>query len=246
MVKDNFSKQSEAYSKFRPSYPMEFISKILSISTQRKLAWDCGTGNGQVASILSSHFEHVVATDISKNQLSQAPRIPNIEYRIESAESTSIVSNSVDLITVAQAIHWFDFNPFFKEVNRVLKQDGIIAIFGYPLFKTNTPLDKLITYFYSEILGSFWDLERILIENEYATIPFPFTEINLPDMYMNYEWTFDQMVGYLRSWSAVQHYIDKRQRNPLELIQEDLRKMWPDSATVTVSMKIINKVGRKT
>lgn len=246
MVKDNFSKQSEVYSKFRPSYPMEFISEILSISTQRKLAWDCGTGNGQVASILSSHFEHVVATDISKNQLSQAPRIPNIEYRIGSAESTSIISNSVDLITVAQAIHWFDFNLFFKEVNRVLKQDGIIATFGYPLFTTNTPIDELITYFYSEILGSFWDPERILIEKEYATIPFPFTEINLPDMYMNYEWTFDQMVGYLRSWSAVQHYIDKRQRNPLELIQEDLRKMWPDSATVTVSMKIINKVGRKT
>lgn len=244
-MKDNFSKQAETYSQFRPTYPNDFISRITSFVEQKEIAWDCGTGNGQVATMLSNPFQNVVATDISQNQLSHAPKLPNIEYKLEPAESTSIENNSVDLITVAQAIHWFNFDSFFKEANRVLKKNGVIAIFGYPLFTTGTSIDKIISYLYHEVLDTFWDPERKYIEEEYSAIPFPFSKIELPETYMKYDWTFDQMIGYLRSWSAVQHYISETKKDPIENIRGELKQHWPDVNTIPVSIKIINKVGRK-
>lgn len=244
-MKDNFSKQSETYAKFRPTYPSGFIDQITSLVSEKNIAWDCGTGNGQVAKILSKQFKQVIATDISSNQLSHAPNIQNIEYRKEPAESTSIESTTVDLITVAQAIHWFNFDAFFEEVNRVLRADGVIAIFGYPLLETRTKIDTILSHFYSGTLKDFWDSERRFIEDEYSTIPFPFQQIEFNETYMKYDWTFDQMIGYLRSWSAVQHYITKFQSDPVELIQDELISCWPGTKTIPVSMKIINKIGRK-
>lgn len=245
-MKDNFSKQSETYAKFRPTYPPEFINRITSLVLEKNAAWDCGTGNGQVAKILSKQFKQVIATDISSKQLSHAPKLANIEYHEEPAESTSIESNSVDLITVAQAIHWFNFDAFFKEVNRVLKKDGVIAIFGYPLLKTGTKVDAILSHFYSNTLKDFWDTERRFIEDEYSTILFPFKQIEFEENFMKYDWTFDQMIGYLRSWSAVQHYITKFHADPVEHIQDELKSYWPDTDTIPVSMKIINKIGKKT
>lgn len=178
-MKDNFSNQSEDYSKFRPTYPKEMVGKIVSLTKGKKAALDVATGNGQLAVALSDNFDTVYATDISDNQLLHAKRVLNVIYKKMPAETTDFEDNFFDLITVAQAVHWFDFDVFYKEIHRILKPDGIFAIIGYGLMNTNPDTDKIIQKFYHEIVGPFWDEERKYLDENYETIPFPFDEIQM-------------------------------------------------------------------
>ena len=244
-MKDNFSKQASDYSKYRPGYPEEYINGFIDLAEKKTCAWDCATGNGQVAVQLARSFEQVIATDISEKQLSHAPEADNIDYRLEPAEATSISTNSIDLITVGQAIHLFNFDEFYAEANRVLKKNGVISIFGYLMLETNSPLDEPIQYFYHEITGPYWDPERRYIDEEYTSVPFPFEMIHVPVSTINSEWTFDEMIGYFRTWSAVQHCIAKTGEDPVEWLRPRLKDLWPDQQKIVVSMKLINKTGRK-
>lgn len=244
-TKDNFSKQAGLYHKFRPTYPKRLISLLCDIIPVQRLAWDCASGNGQIATALAAKFEKVVATDISAEQLKKAPRKPNIDYRIERAENTSLPDASVDLIVVAQAIHWFDFEHFYSEVKRVLKKDGVIAIIGYPLLTTENPaLNEVITHFYNNIIGSYWDAERRFIDERYTTVPFPFAEFQLPKFEMTYTWKVEQLTGYLSSWSAVGHYQNAKESNPLELVKNPLRKIFDRIEQVKVQFEIIGRYGK--
>jgi ubiquinone/menaquinone biosynthesis C-methylase UbiE len=243
-AKDNFSKQSELYQKFRPSYPEALIDTLCDRIPERNLAWDCATGNGQIAKMLSKKFAKVIATDISGEQLKEASLKDNIQYKIERAENSSLSDASVDLIVVAQAIHWFDFDPFYTEAKRVLKEGGLIAIIGYPLLTTENPeLDKIIRYFYKDVVGSYWDDERNYIDERYATIPFPFDEFHLPEFEMKYNWTSEQLTGYLASWSAVAHYQRKNRTNPLELIKTSVEKFFNARKQVEVRFEIMGRYG---
>ncbi|MEX0609608.1 MAG: class I SAM-dependent methyltransferase [Balneolaceae bacterium] len=244
-MKDNFSAQSELYAKYRPVFPTELFDDLVKLSPGKKLAWDCGTGNGQAANVLAPHFEQVTATDISEQQLQHAVRANNITYKKEPAESTSLTDDSVDLITVAQAVHWFDFDKFYKEVNRVLKEDGILALLSYGLFKTNSEMDEPIQEFYHELVGPFWDEEREYIDEEYKTIPFPFSEIELGDYKIVKHWTFEEMIGYIESWSAVQHYKSAKKENPITWIENRLKPLWPASQKVQTISDVILRVGKK-
>src|SRR2546428_4753450 len=172
-MKDNFSKHSESYAQFRPTYPSELFNFLDEIVPEKRNAWDCGTGNGQVATELAKQFEHVYASDISEEQIANAVKKNNIEYKVEPAEKTSFQPEFFDLITIAQAIHWFDFEEFYKEVNRVLKPNGVIAVIGYYLTNIDPDTDKIIHHFYKNILSSYWDAERRYIDELYQTIPFP-------------------------------------------------------------------------
>ena len=71
-MKDFFSSQSKVYAAFRPTYPKELYQFIFRHLTEKKVAWDCATGNGQVAQYLASYFNEVYATDISQQQLDHA------------------------------------------------------------------------------------------------------------------------------------------------------------------------------
>lgn len=175
-TKDNFSTQSGHYAKYRPVYPEALYSFIYNQIKEFNTAWDCGTGNGQVASVLSDKFDKVYATDISKNQLQNAVAKENITYIQARAEHTPIADRSIDLITVAQAIHWFDFNAFYQEVSRVAKPGALLAAWGYGLLSVSPELDPIIEEFYADILGSYWDDERSYLDESYRTIPFPFKE----------------------------------------------------------------------
>ena len=176
-MKDNFSKQSGLYSKFRPGYPEQLFDFLLPLIKNKNAAWDCGTGNGQVAVKLSEYFNKVYATDISAAQINNAAIKKNILYSVESAEQTSFDDNTFDLVTVAQAIHWFNFERFYKEVKRTLKPSCILAVIGYHMFRINKETDLLIDHFYRDITGPYWDHERKYVDNYYQTIPFPFKEI---------------------------------------------------------------------
>lgn len=181
-MKDNFSAQASAYARFRPTYPPELIAELVALAPARQAAWDCATGNGQVAYALAEYFEEVLATDISAKQLAQARQHPRIQYQLEPAEKCSAPDQSFDLIVVAQAIHWFDFEGFYAEVRRVLRPGGVLALVGYGVFSTeNAALNAVIDHFYREITGPYWDPERRHIDEEYRTILFPFEQITMPD-----------------------------------------------------------------
>ena len=227
-IKDNFSKQSAGYSVYRPGYPEALFEFILAHTPGRKFALDVATGNGQVAGALAAHFEKVFAIDISEGQLKHSIKKSNIIYSIASAENTGI-NEKMDLVTVGQAAHWFELSEFYKEVQRIISPGGILALFGYQLPTIDTPVDVVIEEFYNGLLGPFWDPERKLVDEGYASIFFPFKKMEHPQFQMYYSWTCEQLLGFLGTWSAVQHYKNKHNADPLELFREKIIESWGKS-----------------
>ncbi len=243
-MKDRFSTQASGYAQFRPSYPEVLFDFLFDNCQNFDNAWDCATGNGQMAAVIAERFRQVDATDISENQLKNAAQKPNIRYQLGRAESTNFPDQLFDLVTVGQAAHWFDFEQFYPEVRRVLKPGGLLALVGYNLLRVDEPTEAVIEHFYNTILHGCWDNERSLVEKAYTTIPFPFAEIPFPEMASIYTWNSDQLLGYLGTWSAVQHFIRKNGRNPID---EDfvarLKAVWPEEEVRTVRFPIFGRVG---
>lgn len=226
-MKDLFSKQAEEYAKYRPVYPQELYNFIFGHVTRFDLAWDCGTGNGQAAVALAGQFKRVIATDMSGNQIRFAKIQPNITYQVCPAEKTPFPSSSFDLVTVAQALHWFDFDHFYPELKRVLKPEGIFAAWSYGLARVDPKVDKVIDYLHYDILKLYWDPRRLLVDENYQTIPFPLSKFNTPVFFIEALWTFEYYVNYIsKTWSAVQTYLEKNGSNPMDLIKEDIKKAW--------------------
>jgi SAM-dependent methyltransferase len=242
-MKDNFSTQAEDYAQYRPYYPKEMITYIVSLVNNKDAALDVATGNGQVASALAPHFNEVYGTDISAKQLQNAIQAPNLIYKEGSAEDTGFDNGQFDLITVAQAIHWFNFDTFYKEVKRILKPDGLFAVMGYGLFSTNPDTDVILSRFYKDVIGSYWDPERRYIDENYKTIPFPFHEIEAQAFTNHFAWTLDQLTGYLNTWSAVQHYIKKNGDNPVDIIKDDLAASW-EKNNKEVTFPLLLRLGK--
>ena len=241
-MKDNFSHQSADYANFRPQYPKEIFDEIKTRLKSSTCAWDCATGNGQVAKELSKFFEDVKATDISENQLNQAPKLANINYSIQTAEKVDFPDNSFDLITVAQAIHWFNFDKFYTEVKRTLKNDGIFVVLGYSLFRSNPETNKIMDNFYYNIIGPYWDEERKYLDDGYKSIPFPFQEIETSEVFFKEEWQLERLIGYLKTWSAVKHFIDKNGYDPVDELYDDLKESFGDKNII--EFPILFRMGR--
>ncbi len=244
MYKDNFSERAIDYAKYRPVYPAALVEKIVSLTPNRLLAWDCACGNGQMANLLAPHFNEIFASDISQKQLDQAINNNKIKYALEPCDACSLPDKSVDLITVAQALHWFHFEQFFAEAKRVLKPGGIIATFGYGFLKTEKSIEQIIEHFYNHVIGSYWDVERMHVENEYRDIPFPFDEIVIGKFEVQYHWSAADLLGYLSTWSAVQHYHKANGLNPVKFITEAITNAYGNHKTLPLSFPIFTKVGR--
>jgi len=247
MFKDLFSNHASAYAKYRPTYPEELFAFLAAQSPHHHRAWDCATGNGQAARSLVDYFAEVVATDASAKQLEHAAAHPKIKYLVAPAESCpEIAANSIDLITVASAIHWFNFEKFYDEVRRVLRPGGVIAAWVFRETDEHREFDQVLRKFQKEILGPYWPEEtQKWIMTEYKTLPFPFTEIKSPEFRVNVEWTAEDALGYLATWSATPRYIAERKQNPLDLIREDLiRSVQNEGGLVRRGWKLILKVGR--
>jgi len=242
---DSFSKQSDIYSKYRPSYPTELFSFLSSLTENHALAWDCGTGNGQAAIGLSAFYEKVLATDPSENQIRNAPKSPKVSYFIEPAENSSIRTNTVDIVTIANALHWFNFDLFYKEVNRVVKSNGVIAAWSYGLPIISPEIDSIVKQFHDGTLGTYWQAPNRLVEKAYTTIPFPFRPIPAPKFYIEKVFNLKELIGYFNTWSATQRFINDNKFNPTEELEDDLIKVWPESNTTkTLRWELILKVGR--
>ncbi len=243
-MKDNFPIQSDAYARFRPGYPLALIEHICAQCNAFEAAWDCATGNGQIAAVLSEHFRQVEATDVSENQLKNALHKHNVRYQVAAAETQVFPADSFDLITVGQAAHWFDLEKFYVEVRRVLRPGGVLALIGYNLLTVDMETNALVQRLYGDVLGGYWDDERRLVETAYKTLPFPFAEIDFPEMGMEYEWNADQMLGYLNTWSALQHFVKDKGFSPLtEAFVAELREVWPEGTVKTVRFPIFGRMG---
>jgi SAM-dependent methyltransferase len=224
--KDYFSGHAVDYAKYRPRYPEELFAYLASVSSEHERAWDCATGNGQAAQSLARFFEQTIATDASQAQLASAIRHEKIEYRQANAEQTDIASRSIDLVTVAQALHWLRIEEFYKEARRVLKPEGVLAVWCYNLLTVSPELDQIINKFYGETVGPYWDFERKMVEEGYRTIPFPFAELAPPQFYMTAQWDLFELLGYLRTWSATQKFVKEQGFDPVVELADELLALW--------------------
>lgn len=224
--KDHFSTQSADYAKYRPRYPKALYDFLLAHAKEKKIAWDVATGNGQVAIELAEHFEKVIATDASESQISHATSHPKVIYKVSMAENSGLPDGIADLITVGQALHWFDFEKFFSEAKRAAKPGCFFAAWGYKLHNITPEVDKVTTRFYEEIVGHYWPRERTFVDYSYNNIQFPFQPIETPLFHLHWRWNMNELLGYLSTWSSTQLYIKYKGTNPLELIEDDLQQAW--------------------
>lgn len=245
-TKDKFSLQAETYKKFRPVYPEKLYDIILKTTQNRDICWDCATGNGQVAEVLSKHFTKVYATDLSEQQIKYAPQLENIIYSVGRAENSGFPDKQFDLITVAQAMHWFDFEAFSREANRVLKDDGTICVWGYGPLKMENEVGKLVNKFYKDIIGAYWDVERRHIDEGYKNVKLDFKNIEIHnELAIEENWTIEQLQGYFDSWSSVQNYIAKNGNNPAADIIKEIKEVWGSEEKLKAILPVFMKIGKK-
>jgi len=242
--KDYFSAQSGLYASFRPTYPAELYDFVFRHLARREKAWDCATGNGQVALYLADHFERIYATDISANQLAHAIPKDNISYDLSAAEQTAFPDNTFDLIAVGQALHWLDRNRFFREVERTARPGGLLAVWGYSLMHVDPTIDDIVMDFYLNTVGPYWDDARKIVEDEYRALSFPFEEIPSPGFNIALAWTVDQLAGYLLSWSATQKYLKLEGVNPVHELIERISAHWNGAQTKTVNFPLFLRLFR--
>lgn len=230
---DHFSRQSRAYADYRPTYPNALIRFLAEVSAGRQCAWDCATGSGQAAVLLAEEFERVYATDASAEQIANARSADRVEYRVATAGDSGLPDHSCDLVTVAQAAHWFDLPAFYKEVRRVLRPRGVIAMWCYVAVETDSPLvDDCIHEFQHGRVEPYWPPGRELVEARYETLPFPFERIAAPAFTMTSHWNRDGLIGYFSSWSAVVRCREQEGVDPLPEVEAEIATLWPDAEEV--------------
>src|SRR6516165_677345 len=215
------------------------------MARSRPSSWYCGTADGQAAVGLASVCDQVIATDASEKQIANAQSHEIVEYRVAHAENSGIGSKAIDLIMVAQALHWFDRDRFYGEARRVLKPDGVLAASAYNLLHIQKAIDEVVNRYYNEVVGPFWPPERRLVE-QFADLPFPIQEIDAPKFEMTADWNLDHLLGYLGTWSSTQRFIAAKGSDPLEQIADDLRNVWDDPKQLrSVTWPLAVRVGRK-
>jgi SAM-dependent methyltransferase len=228
---DHFSASAAAYAAFRPDYPPALFEWVAGLARGRACAWDCATGSGQAALALAEHFDRVVATDASREQVAHARPHPRVRYAVAAAEACGLPDDSVDAVCVAQALHWFRLPAFYAEVRRVLRPDGVLAAWCYERFRTDDPaVDGPLQHFYDETVGPFWPPQRDLLAAGYRTLAFPFDEVAPPPFELTAAWTLERLLGYLRTWSATARYREARGHDAVALLQPRLAAAWGDPA----------------
>ncbi len=243
-LKDHFSTQSGDYARYRPTYPDALFEYLASIASAGGSAWDCATGTGQAARGLARWFDRVYATDASESQIANALPQRGITFATAPAEASGLDAGSVDLVTVAQALHWFDLDQFYTEVRRVLRPGGVIAVWCYLLARVDETPDAILRRYYDELTGPYWPPERRMVESAYRTIPFPFVELEAAVFEIEVDWSVQDMLGYLGTWSASRRYKDERGVDPVGLIADEMREVWGDGTLRRVCWPMALRVGR--
>jgi SAM-dependent methyltransferase len=230
--RDFFSGHADSYEAYRPNYPPALFAYLASVVPRRELAWDCACGNGQATLGIAPYFRAVIASDASARQIEQARPCENVRYVVAPASDSQTPEGSVDLVTVAQALHWFDLPAFYTEVRRVAGPEAILAVWCYEMHSIIPDVDAIVSRLYHDIVGSYWPPERKLVEEGYSTMPFPFEELSPPSFRMAKQWDLAHLLGYLGTWSAVKGYQRAKGDDPVNLVRGDLELAWGDPALV--------------
>ncbi len=241
--KDLFSVQAKEYSKYRPTYPKELFEFLSSIVDKNERAWDCATGSGQCATGLVDFFDEVIATDASVSQIENAVQHPKIKYSVATAEESGLPSEYVDLITVATAIHWLDTEKFYPEAKRILKPNGVLAVWVYYESFVEDKINSVFEKF-SDIVRNHWHASAQNAWNFEERIHLPFEKVTMPEIIMEKNYSCKDYMNYLFTWSSAQNYLKEKNENPVSLIEDELRKAWGDAERI-VKWKLKLKAGRK-
>lgn len=243
---DHFSSVAPAYAAARPSYPDALLAYVARCAPARRHAWDCGAGSGQATRALAQRFDHVTASDASAAQLGQAAPLANVEYRVAPAERSGLPDGCVDLVAVAQALHWFDVPAFFAEARRVLVPGGAVAVWCYGMQHVgDEAVDRILSRFYTDTVGPYWPPERRLVETGYRTLAFPFEELRPPAFEMSVAWPLTDLLAYIRTWSATVRYGQTHGRDPVAALGDELVAHWgPPGSSRTVHWPLSVRVGR--
>jgi SAM-dependent methyltransferase len=244
-AKDLFSGHAKDYAGFRPKYPDKLVKHISRLINYRGVVWDCGCGSGQLSLPLAEEFQLVLASDISAEQVAQAPGHKGILYTIQPAEQTDFPDEFFDMVIVGQAIHWFNLEAFYREANRVMGPNAVMVAIGYGLMRISPDVDAVLDHFYKNITGPYWEPERSYIDEAYQNLPFPFDPIEVPMFEMPCDWNFTQMIGFLNTWSAVKKYEQENGINPLSLVAGDFEKAWGGEESRRVVFPLFVRAGRK-
>ena len=245
--RDHFSATAADYARYRPDYPDRLFAYLARLAPGRDRAWDCATGSGQAARGLARRFDEVVATDASERQIASARPYRGVRYRVAPAEESGLEDRSVDLVTVAQALHWFDLPRFWEEVRRVLVARGVVAVWSYDLVSISDRVDHVVDRLYRGIVGPYWPPERALVELGYRSLDFPFAEETPPAFRMEKRWSLGDLVGYLGTWSAAKRYREALGSDPIDLVRGDLAEAWGEPGRVRRAFWDLSlRVGRKT
>lgn len=243
--KDHFSGHAADYRAFRPDYPPALFAFLASVAPGREQVWDCGTGNGQAAVALAEHFRRVFATDASAEQIKNAEPHPRVEYAVAPAEKCPLPDACADLVTVAQALHWFDHDRFYAEVRRVCRPGGLLAVWTYDFHSVGPEIDPVLERLQAEFIRPYWPTERAFVNTGYRNLPFPFPELPVPRFEMVADWDLPRLTGYMNTWSAVRRYEKEHGTNPVGAVAGELGRVWGDPATVrSVRWRFRVRVGR--
>jgi ubiquinone/menaquinone biosynthesis C-methylase UbiE len=243
--KDHFSRLAADYSRFRPAYPRELIEYVADCAPDRRVALDCATGNGQAAVALAAYFETVLAIDGSASQIARAQPHARVTYLCALAERLPVEDHSVSLIAAAQAVHWFDFARFYAECRRALAPQGVVAVWTYEKFRATADVDAVMDRFYCDVVGPYWPAERRYVDEGYRTLPFPLREEAPPPFSICTDWTLEQALGYVSTWSAVARYRDAHPaHDPLQDLAGQLGTHWPAAGTLRLVWPVHLRLGR--
>ncbi len=241
---DHFASVADQYARFRPGYPFALFDFLADHSPDTGLAWDCGTGTGIAALPLAERFDTVVATDASAAQLAHAPSHPRITYRMAREGHSGLADGAASLVTVAQAAHWFDLDAFYREVDRVLKPGGLLAMWCYGVMSIDEQVDAILARFEHERVGPHWPAERRHVDAGYRTLPFPYERVETPSFAMEAMLTRTALLGYLGSWSAVGRYRATTGLDPIRELEGELLASWPDERSMRVRWPLTVLAGR--
>jgi SAM-dependent methyltransferase len=242
--KDHFSGHAGSYARYRPDYPPELFDYLATLTPRHEIALDCATGSGQAAVGLTKHFDRVIASDGSVAQLRNAQAHPHVAYLANLAEQPALQDASVDLAAAAQAAHWFDHDRFHPEMRRVLRDDGVLALWTYGLAFVAPPIDAVVRHYYDEIVGPYWPPERRHVESAYRDLPFPWREITAPQFELRLDWDLDDFIGYVGTWSATQRYTKVSGADPLPVLRAEIAPLW-GSGRRPVVWPLHLRIGRK-
>lgn len=244
--KDHFSGTSAAYAAYRPTYPSALVDFLADCSPGQQRAWDCGCGTGQLSVLLAARFSEVIATDASSAQIKRVQPADRVIYRVATAEDSGLAPASTDLVTVAQAAHWFDLPRFYDEVQHVARPGAVLALITYGVLHVDDQeVDQLVQHFYTSVVGPYWPPERRHVEDGYRSLPFPFPEIEAPALGIEVHWRLEDLLGYVQTWSAVKEAAEVLGEQPLADLRTSLARAWGDpAARRAVSWPLSLRVGR--